>query len=113
MAIGMAGGEIRRKIFVGPIAQTRRLVGADIIGAPARRQGAGKFPPVVQPIGEVAWGVALATMAHRLGKIGAPVPLHTLRGVWTETLIGRVEKIPYRNQASLVEGPGKFVFLRG
>ena len=78
MAVGMAGGEIRRKFFVGPIAQARCLVGADIIGAPARSESAGKFPPVVQRIGEVAWGVALAAMAHRLRQIGASVPFHTL-----------------------------------
>ena len=78
MAVGMAGGEIGGKIFVGPVAQTRRLVGADIIGAPARSEGAGKFPPVVQRIGEVARGVALAAMAHRLRQIGAPVPFRAL-----------------------------------
>jgi hypothetical protein len=65
VAVGVADRKIGDEIVVAPATDAGRLVRCDVVGAPARGDGTGKFLAVVQRKRQVSRRVAFAAMGQR------------------------------------------------
>src|ERR1700684_3948116 len=88
MSIDMTSGKILEQVLLAPATDAGIPVARDVVGAPARGYGAREFAVVVQRKGDVARGMAFATMTQCFGQIGASVPLRALAGIGAEACIG-------------------------
>src|SRR5580700_2650778 len=92
-----------RQVRIAPGPQSAAVIGRDIVRAPARLEGPGKFLPIVQGEGQVARCMALTAMTQGLRQIGASVPYSVTLDVWLKALVGVEHRRPDAHQASLVE----------
>src|SRR6185437_11998849 len=98
----MTRREELRDLIVAPCADTRGLVGGDVVGTPAGGYGPGELAPIVGCLQEIARRVAFAAMRETFDQISAAIPLRGLRRVRFETPVGIEHRRPDRHQPALV-----------